>query len=87
MGIKKVLTCFLMDRLHPEEQASVVTDVIAWRFADLSPAEQQQRVEQFGPGLMHMMVAGRVGLPLLIFRHLLRLSPPHWLARRTAETF
>lgn len=77
MEIKKAFTCFLMDRLPPEEQVSTVTDVIAWRFADLSPAEQQQRVEQFGPGLMHMMREGRVGLPLLIFRHLLRLSPSH----------
>ena len=87
MGIKRALTCFLMDRLPPEEQASIVTDVIAWRFADLSPTEQQQRVEHFGPGLIRMMCAGRIGLPLLIFRHLLRLSPSHWLARRAAETF
>ena len=62
----------------------MVAKVIAWRFADLSPAEQQQRIEQFGPGLMHMMCAGRVGLSLLILRHLLRLLPSRWLARRVA---
>jgi hypothetical protein len=82
MGIKETLTCCLMNRLPAEEQAELVADLIAWRFADLSPTVQGQRIEQFGPGLMHTMREGRVGLPLLVLHHLLRLPPSHWLARR-----
>jgi hypothetical protein len=82
VGIKQVLTHFLMNRLPVDEQAGIAADVIAWRFADLPPAEQQKSVEQFAPGLMQMMREGRVGLSLLIVHHLLRLPPFHWLAGR-----
>jgi hypothetical protein len=58
MGIKKALTCFLMDRLPPEEQASMVTDLIAWRLTTLPPAAQQKGIEGFGPGLLRMMRTG-----------------------------
>jgi len=84
MGLKRALTCRLMNRLPAEEQAELVTVLIAWRFADLSPAAQQQRIEQFSPGLIYMMREGRIGLPLLIVHHLLRLSPDRRLARRVA---
>ena len=75
MGLKRALTCHLMNRLPAEEQAELVADLIAWRFADLSPAARWRRIEQFSPGLIFMLREGRIGLPLLIFRHLLRLSP------------
>jgi len=81
MGTKQALTRFLMNHLPAEEQAQLVSDVIAWRFASLRQADQQARIEQFGPGLMQMMREGRVGLPLIITRHLLRLP----VVRRLAQ--
>jgi hypothetical protein len=40
VGIKKAMTCFLMHRLPPEEQATMVADVIAWQLmiSSLVPA-------------------------------------------------
>lgn len=67
-----------MNRLPVDEQVRLVGDLIAWRFADLPPAEQQEKIEQLGPGLMEMMRKGRVGLLLLITIHLLRLPPLRW---------
>ena len=85
MSIKQALTRFLINRLPADEQADIAACVIAWRFADLSAAERQQRIDQFGLGLLQLMREGRVGLALLIFHHLLRLSPSRWLARRVAS--
>jgi hypothetical protein len=78
MRIKQRATRSLMNRLPLDEQARLVSDLIAWRFADLPPAEQQAKIEQLGPGLMEMMRKGRVGLLLLITTHLLRLPPLCW---------
>jgi hypothetical protein len=75
MGLKRALTCLLLNRLPAEEQEELVADLIAWRFADLSPGARRRRIEQFSPGLIFMMREGRVGLPLLIIHHLLRVSP------------
>jgi hypothetical protein len=84
MRIKQTLTRFLMDHLPAEEQAQLVAEVIAWRFSDLPPADQQKRIEQFGPGLMQMMREGRVGLPLLITHHFLRRLPARCSGQPTA---
>ena len=70
MRIKQRVTRILMNRLPPDEQARLVGDLIAWRFADLPPNKQQAKIEQLGPGLMEMMRKGRVGLLLLITNHL-----------------
>jgi hypothetical protein len=78
MRINQRVTRMLMNRLPPDEQARLVGDLIAWRFADLPPAEQQEKIEQLGPGLMEMMRKGRVGLLLLITTHLLRLLSLRW---------
>lgn len=80
MRIRQRVTRILMNRLPPDEQVRLVSDLIAWRFADLPPAEQQEKIEQLGPGLMKMMGQGRVGLLLLITTHLLRLPPLCWCA-------
>lgn len=83
MRIKQKVTRILMNRLPPDEQVRLVGDLIAWRFADLPSAEQQERIERLGPDLMEMMRRGRVGLLLLITTHLLRLRP---LRRMSAPT-
>jgi hypothetical protein len=87
MRIKQRMTRFLMNRLSLDEQIRLAGDLIAWRFADLPPAEQQAKIEQLGPGLMGMMRQGRVGLLLLITHHLLRLPPLRWCRLSSSLSF
>ncbi len=79
MGIKQALTRVLMNWLPADDQARMAADLIAWLFADLPPAEQQEKIERLGPRLIEMMHEGRFGLPLLVYYHLLRLPPLRWL--------
>ncbi|MGD9099210.1 MAG: hypothetical protein PVF45_01935 [Anaerolineae bacterium] len=81
MGIKQTLIRLLLNRLPADEQARMVADVIAWLYADLPPARRQEKIERLGPGLMEMIRQGRLGLPLLVYHHLLRLPPLRWLPR------
>ncbi|MDH4136211.1 MAG: hypothetical protein OEW09_05770, partial [Anaerolineae bacterium] len=81
MGIKQALTRVLMNWLPADDQARMVADFIAWLYADLPPAGQQEKIERLGPRLIEMIGEGRFGLPLLIYHHLLRLPPLHWLER------
>jgi hypothetical protein len=81
MGIKQALTRVLMNWLPADDQARMVADFIAWLYADLPPAGQQEKIEQLGPRLIEMIREGRFGLPLLIYYHLLRLPPLRWLDR------
>jgi hypothetical protein len=84
MGIKQALTHVLMDWLPSDDQARMAADLITWLFADLSPVEQQERIERLGPRLIEMMGEGRFGLLLVIYYHLLRLPPLRWLERWAA---
>jgi hypothetical protein len=79
MRIKQALTRFLVNRLPPDEQARLAADVVAWLYADLPPGEQQEKIGRLGSGLLEMMRQGRLGLPLLVYHHLLRLPPLRWL--------
>ena len=79
MRIKRALTRVLMKWLPADEQARTVADVIAWLYADLPPAGQQEKIEQLGPRLIEMLREGHFGLSLLIYHHLLRLPPLRWL--------
>jgi hypothetical protein len=83
--MKRALTRFLMKRLSAMEQAQLAADVIAWRFSGLSPCEKQALVQRLSPQLLQAMREGRVGLPLLLARHLLRLVGFWWLARAQPE--
>jgi hypothetical protein len=84
MGIKQALTRVLMNRLPADDQARMVADFIAWLYADLPPAGQQEKIERLGPRLIEMIREGRFGLPMLIYHHLLRLPPLRWLDRWVA---
>ena len=84
MGIKRALTRILMNWLPAGEQARMVADLIAWLYADLSLAEQREKIERLEPRLTEMIRQGRFGLLLLIYHHLLRLPPLRWLERRVA---
>jgi hypothetical protein len=86
MGFKQRVAGALMQRLPADEQRQLVADVIAWRLTDISEEEQRQHIERLGPGLLEMMRQGRVGLALLVTRHLMRLPPLRWLARATTPT-
>ena len=79
MGMKQTLTRILMNWLPADEQARMVARLVAWVYADLPPAEQQEKIEWLGPRLMAMIREGRFGLPLLVYYHLLRLLPLRWL--------
>ena len=81
MDIKRRLIRNLVDRLPPDDQERMVADVIAWLFAELQPAERQEKIQRLGPRLLEMIKQGRLGLPLLIYYHLLRRPWLHWLAR------
>ena len=84
MGIKGALTRVLMNWLPADEQARMMADFIAWLYADLSPAAQQEKAERLGPRLVEMIREGRFGLLLVIYYHLLRLPPLRWLDRWVA---
>jgi hypothetical protein len=84
MGIKQALTRVLVNWLPADDQARMVADFIAWLYADLPPARQQEKIERLGPRLIEMIGEGRFGLPLLIYHHLLRLPPLRWLDRWVA---
>ena len=79
MKIKPVLIHCLLNKLPADEQARMAADVIAWLYADLPPARRQEKVERLGPRLLDMIRQGRLGLPLLVYHHLLRLPPLRWL--------
>jgi hypothetical protein len=81
MEIKRALTRVLMNWLPADDQARMVADFIAWLYADLPPAGQQEKIERLGPRLIEMIGEGRFGLPMLIYHHLLRLPPLRWLDR------
>ena len=79
MGMKQTLTRILMNWLPADEQARMVARLVAWVYADLPPAEQQEKIEWLGPRLIERIRQGRVGLRLLAYTHLLRLPPLRWL--------
>jgi hypothetical protein len=85
MEIKKALTCALMNWLPADEQVRMAADVVAWLYADLPPAEQREKMEKVAPRLLERIRAGRIGLRLVIFYHLLRLPPLRWLDPRGAR--
>jgi hypothetical protein len=63
MGIKGVLTRVLMNWLRADDQARVVADFIAWVYADLPPAGQQEKIEWLGPKLIEWKPRPRVNWP------------------------
>ncbi len=81
MNIKRRLIRNLLHRLPPDDQERMVADVIAWLYAELLPAERQEKIQRLGPRLLAMIQQGRLGLPLLIYYHLLRRPRLRWLAR------
>ena len=84
MGIKQVLIRVLMNWLPADDQVRMVADFIAWLYADLPLAGQQEKIERLGPKLIEMIREGRFGLLLLIYHYLLRLPPLRWLDRSVA---
>lgn len=56
-----------------------MADLITWLCADLPPAGQREKIEWLGPRLLERICKGRIGLPLVVYYHLLRLLPLRWL--------
>jgi hypothetical protein len=79
MEIKKALTRALMNRLPDDEQVRMAADVVAWLYADLAPAQRQEKIEKLAPGLLERIRAGQIGLLLVVYYHLLRLPILRWL--------
>jgi hypothetical protein len=73
--IKEALTRALLNRLPVDEQERTAADVVAWLCADLPPAEQPEKIEKLAPRLLERIRAGRIGLRLVVYYHLLRLPP------------
>ncbi len=84
MEIKEALTRALLNGLPADEQVRMAADVVAWLYADLPPAEQREKMEKVGPRLLERIRAGRIGLRLVVYYHLLRLPPLRWLDPRGA---
>jgi hypothetical protein len=75
MAFKHRLTRALMNRLPPDAQERIVTDLIVWLYPDLPSYRRQEVIDWLRPRLLKGMSEGRYGLPLLVRYHLLRLSP------------
>ena len=86
MEIKVALTRALLNGLPADEQVRMAADVVAWLYADLPPAEQREKIEKLAPRLLERIRAGRIGLRLVVYYHLLRLPPLRWLDPREAPT-
>jgi hypothetical protein len=84
MEIKVALTRALLNGLPADEQERMAADVVAWLYADLPPAEQREKMEKLAPRLLERIRAGRIGLRLVVYYHLLRLPPLRWLDPRGA---
>ena len=84
MEIKEALTRALLNWLPVDEQVRMAADVVAWLYADLPPAEQREKMEKLAPRLLERIRAGRIGLRLVIYYHLLRLPPLRRLDPRGA---
>jgi hypothetical protein len=84
MEIKEALTRALLNWLPLDEQERMAADVVAWLFADLPPAEQREKMEKLAPRLLERIRAGRIGLRLVVYYHLLRLPLLRWLDPRGA---
>ena len=59
-----------MNWLPADDQARMAADLIAWLYADLPPAEQQEKIEWLGPRLIEMIRKGCFGLSLVACYHL-----------------
>jgi hypothetical protein len=79
MGFRQAVTRTLMGWLPADEQTRMAAAVVAWLYADLPPCEQQEKIEWLAPRLAARMRKGQFGLRLVIYYHLLRLPPLHWL--------
>ena len=79
MEIKGALIRALMNWLPAEQQERMASDVVAWLCADLTAARRQEKVEKLTPRLLKRIRAGRLGLRLVIYYHLMRLPPLRWL--------
>jgi hypothetical protein len=79
MEIKQALIRALMKWLPADEQERMAADVVAWLCADMTAARRQEKVEKLAPRLLKRIRAGRLGLPLVIHCHLMRLPPLRWL--------
>jgi len=84
MGIKSALTRTLLKGLPADEQVRMAADVVAWLYADLPPTEQREKMEKLAPRLLERIRAGRIGLWLVVYYHLLSLPPLRWLDPRRA---
>jgi hypothetical protein len=84
MEIKRALIRALMNWLPAEQQERMASDVVAWLCADMTTAQRQEKVEKLTPRLLKRIRAGRLGLPLVIYYHLVRLPPLRWLGYHEA---
>jgi hypothetical protein len=82
MEIKEALTRALLNWLPADEQERMAADVIAWLYADLPTVQRQEKIEKLAPRLLERIRAGRIGLRLVVYYHLLRLPLLRWLDPR-----
>ena len=85
MGVKRALTHLLMNRLPADEQAKMVSNLVARVRVNL-PLAEGQRIARAEPRLATMTRQGRFGLWLLVYTHLLGLPPLRWLKPVGAPT-
>ena len=79
MNAKRSLTRKLMSWLPAEEQADMIARLVARRYPDLTPGQQEELVLRVRPALEERLRQGHFGLRLLLYTHLVRLPALHWL--------
>lgn len=74
MKLKQEFTRILWAMLPLDQQQVLVYDFLDWLYADLSPAQRQEKANLLAPRLIKRLEMGEIGLPLVLFQHFKSLS-------------
>ena len=73
MNLKRYIIRKLWGALSPDQQQVMIYDFLDWLYADLQPAQRQEKAKRLAPRLMVWVAEGEIGLSLVIYQHLSRL--------------
>lgn len=81
MNLKQALTRKLWAALPPDQQQALVYDFLDWLYSDLQPAQRREKANLLAPRLMEWIEAGDIGLPGVLYQHLIHLFQRSFVAR------